>query len=224
VNHTVTLRARDGHEYGAYIAEPTKGPIAALVAIQEIFGVNRHIRSVADDYAAEGFLVVAPALFDRVGRGIEMDYSPESIARGRELAMQVAGDPALSDISAAIEHARGRVAGKVGVVGYCFGGTVAWLAATRLQPDAAVSYYGGQVARHAEEMPRCPVMLHFGERDAHIPLSDIEAVRRAHPDLAVYTYLAGHGFNCSERSGYDPEAAHLARTRSLDFLRKHLAA
>jgi carboxymethylenebutenolidase len=222
MSHQVSLKTSDGHELTVYVAEPSQTPRAGIVVVQEIFGVNNHIRSVADDFAAQGYLAAAPAIFDRVEKGVELDYSPASIQRGRELAQQVAGQPALTDVEAAMRWLDEQTGAKPGVVGYCFGGTLAWLAATRLEAAAAVGYYGGQIAAYAEEEPKCPVLLHFGERDQHISAADVDKVRRAHPEITIHTYPAGHGFNCTERADFHDESARLARTRTLAFLAEHL--
>ena len=219
----IKLTAADGHHLGAYVSE-SAGPVqAAVVVVQEIFGVNRHIRSVADDYARQGLWAIAPALFDRVEQNVELDYNATDASRGMKIASQIGMENALKDVAAAIEYARSAMRGKrVGVVGYCFGGSLAWLAATRLNPHAAVCYYGGSIAKYASEVPRCPVMLHFGSKDPHVPLSEIEKIQRAHPELPVFLYDAGHGFNCDQRKDYAPQAASLARQRTLEFFRKHL--
>jgi carboxymethylenebutenolidase len=222
MGRTIELEAADGHRLSAYVAEPDGALRGGLVVIQEIFGVNHHIRSVADDYAAQGFVTIAPALFDRVQRGVEWDYSDASIAKGREIAGKIVPDAALTDVAAALDWAKANAPGKSGVIGYCMGGLIAWLAATRLHPAAAVSYYGGRIGSFAEEQPRCPVIFHFGEKDHAIPLTDVKKVQDAHPDLSVFLYPAGHGFNCNERGSYDAESARLARLRSIDFLRKYL--
>ena len=215
-----TLQAADGHRLAAYRATPAGKPRGALVVVQEIFGVNSHIRAVADGYAADGWLAVAPAMFDRVERGIELGYTPADIERGRELKGGCSNDHALLDIAAAVDTVRS--AGKVAVIGYCWGGTLAWLAACR-QPglSAAVSYYGGGIGELVDLTPRCPVLAHFGERDASIPLSVPEALRRAHPEVEIHIYPAGHGFNCDQRGSFDAASAKLARERSLAFLNAH---
>ncbi len=216
------LTASDGHQLSAYHAAPGNRAQAAIVVIQEIFGVNSHIRSVADDFG-EGFHAVAPQLFDRVEPNVELGYNPTDTQRGMGMAMKIGMENALKDVAAAIEYSRTQLGcAKVGVVGYCFGGSLAWLAATRLQPAAAVGYYGGRIAQYAEETPRCPVMLHFGARDLHIPVSEIEKIRQRHPELPVFLYNAGHGFNCDQRQDYEPQSAKLARERTLEFLRKYL--
>jgi carboxymethylenebutenolidase len=220
-NH-IRLKAADGHEFQAYCAGDA-GSRAALVLIQEIFGVNAHIRSVADDYASQGFLVIAPALFDRVRPNLQLGYEPADVQQGMRAATQLGLETALKDVDAALrqgaEKARGR---KVAVLGFCFGGTLAWLAATRLAPAAAVCYYGGRIAQHAAENPRCPAMLHFGAKDPHIGPEEIKTIREHHPDLPLFLYDAGHGFNCEQRKDYDPQSAGLARQRTLEFLHTHL--
>jgi carboxymethylenebutenolidase len=219
----VNLRAVDGHELDAYVARPNGTPIAGLVVIQEAFGVNSHIRSVADGYARDGFLAIAPALFDRIERGVELGYEGKDWEKGIALAQQT-NDNAVKDMDAALAWLREQKAGKSGVIGYCLGGTMAWLAATRLNIGAAVGYYGGHIARFAQETPRCPVMLHFGKLDKHIPKEDIDKVQALHPDVQVFWYDADHGFNCDQRGSHNPEAAKLARERSLAFLKQNLAS
>ncbi|HEX7970316.1 MAG TPA: dienelactone hydrolase family protein, partial [Stellaceae bacterium] len=216
MGQTVTLTAKDGHKLQAYRADPAGKPRGAIVVIQEIFGVNGHIRRVADGFAAQGYVAVAPALFDRVEKGIELGYDPKSIEAGRDIRVRIDLDGSLADVQAAIDYAKR--SGKVGVVGYCWGGSLAFLAATRLEGvAAAVGYYGGMIAGHAEERPKAPVMLHFGETDASIPMSDVEKVKQARPDVPIYIYKAGHGFNCDERASYSAESAKTARERTLSF-------
>ena len=219
----IKLKAADGHELDAYVAESGGGARGAIVLAQEIFGVNSHIRSVANDYASQGFHVVAPALFDRVQPNLELGYNPADTAQGMKAARQIGMDAALLDVAASIAHARAEWSKlKVGVLGYCFGGSLAWLAATRLDPAAAVCYYGGQIAANASETPRCPVMMHFGAKDPHIGPAEIEKIKAAHPDLPLFLYDAGHGFNCDQRKDYEPESAKLARQRTLEFFNRHL--
>jgi carboxymethylenebutenolidase len=219
----IKLKAADGHELGAYFAESSGPARGAIVLIQEIFGVNSHIRSVADVFASEGFHVVAPALFDRVQRNLELGYNPADTAQGMKAARQIGMDAALLDVDASIRHARAEWPElKVGVLGYCFGGSLAWLATTRLDPAAAVCYYGGQIAANAAKMPRCPVMMHFGAKDTHIGPAEIEKIKAAHPELPLFIYDAGHGFNCDQRKDYEPESAKLARKRTLEFFNRHL--
>jgi carboxymethylenebutenolidase len=217
----IDLAAKDGHRFKAYRADPAGRARGALVVIQEIFGVNSHIRAVADDFAARGYAALAPALFDRVRPGIELGYGPEDIPQGREARSKIPLEKTLADVQATIDAA-GKF-GKVGVVGYCWGGSLAYLAATRLDGLAcAVGYYGGMIPDHAEETTRVPVILHFGEKDHSIPMSGVEKVRAAHPDMSIFTYKAGHGFNCDQRKDYDPESAKLALDRTLEFFAKKL--
>lgn len=222
MSETVRLKASDGHELDAYVSSPNETPLAGLVVIQEAFGVNRHIRSVADSYAKDGFLAVAPALFDRIERGVELGYEGADRQKWITLARQSNSTHAVMDVAAALEYLRKQAARRCGVIGYCFGGSMAWLAATRLDPDAAVGYYGGQIAHFARENPHCPVMLHFGTLDKHIPKEDIDRVQAAHPDVQIFWYEADHGFNCNDRASYNASAAKQARDRSLEFLKKHL--
>jgi carboxymethylenebutenolidase len=223
MGETIGLTARDGHGMFAYRARPPGEDAPGLVVIQDIFGVNSHIRFTADRFVAVGFDAIAPALFDRVRPGIEFGYGPDDIAKGREIRAQIAQADAEADVAAAVAQLRseGR---KVGVVGYCWGGSLAWAAATRLKGvAAAVGYYGGQIAEMAAEKPRCPVMLHFGETDASIPMSQVETVRSHHPDLPIHVYPAGHGFSCDERGSYHAASDKLAFERTLAFLRQHMA-
>jgi len=218
----IQLKAADGHELGVYVARPAGEPIAGLVVLQEIFGVNAHIRSVADGYAKDGFLAVAPALFDRIERDVELGYEGEDMQRARTFIPKLDWETALKDVKAAMEFAARETGEKVGVIGYCWGGSLAWLAATRLGAPVAVGYYGGQIAHFADDALSVPVMLHFGRQDQHIPPEEVEKVQAAHPEVEIYWYDAGHGFNCDARSSYDPAPAAQARERSLDFLKKHL--
>jgi carboxymethylenebutenolidase len=223
MSESVTLKAADGHELSAYIARPEGEPVAGLVVVQEIFGVNAHIRSVADGYAKDGFLAVAPALFDRIQRGVELGYDGADLQTAMGFVPKLDAEKALADIAAAMAFARSTTGKKVGVIGYCFGGTMAWVAAARLHPEATVGYYGGRIGNYAGETPSAPVMLHFGKQDAHIPPEDVAKIHAAHPEVEIYWYEAGHGFNCDARASYNREAAQEARERSLRFLQKHLA-
>jgi carboxymethylenebutenolidase len=222
MGQTKQLRATDGFAFGAYEAIPTTKPRGGIVVIQEIFGVNSHIRNVADGYAAAGYAAIAPQIFDRVERNVELGYEQADMGRGIEIARgKLKMEQTLQDLLAAVDDAKRF--GKVGVVGYCFGGLLAWLSACELNGvSAAVSYYGGGVASALEQKPRCPVMMHFGDKDAHIPLTDVEKVRKAHPGVIVNVYSADHGFNCDHRASYDAAAAKLALSRSLEFFAKHV--
>ena len=216
-----TLTAADGFRPAAWIARPAGEPRGAIVVVQEIFGVNSHIRAVCNGYANEGYVAIAPALFDRIRPGIDLGYDEKSIAEGIGLKAKSAAPSALADIDAArraVEHD-----GAVGVVGYCWGGYLGWLAACRLNGlSAAVVYYGGGVGDVLGESPRCPVLGHFGERDKHIPLTVVDEWRRRHPTHPVHVYAADHGFNCDQRGSYDRAAADLARSRTLAFFARHL--
>ena len=217
----VRLTADDGHVLNAYRAAPDGEPRAGLVLVQEIFGVNDHIRSVCDDYAAQGYLVLAPCLFDRKEPGIELDYSAETVDEGRGLKADIGWDGPVMDIEAGVDALEG--APKTGVVGYCWGGSLAWLSACRLELDAAIGYYGGQIIEFVGETPTCPTMLHFGTEDAGIPMDDVDEIKTTHPDVTVHVYQgAGHGFNCDRRADYHADAAALARDRSLAHLARHL--
>jgi carboxymethylenebutenolidase len=203
------------------VAQPTATGRGAIVVIQEIFGVNAHIRSVCDGFAADGYTAIAPALFDRQQRGVELGYTGQDIAKGREFKGAASTDAALLDIAAARDHVR--AAGRVGVVGYCWGGYLAWLAACRLDGlAAAVVYYGGGIGDVLREVPRCPALGHFGERDAMIPMDVIGDWRARHAQHPVHTYDADHGFNCDHRGSHDARAAALARERTLAFFRQHV--
>jgi carboxymethylenebutenolidase len=210
------LTANDDHELDAYEVHPD-GAAAAVVIVQEIFGVNAHIRSVVDRYAGLGYRAIAPAVFDRVERGVELGYDADGIERGRAMAMQIAFEPVMRDVAAAVAAVSGT--GPVAVIGYCFGGSVAWLAADELPIQAAVGYYGGQVVDLIERQPKVPTMLHFGELDHAIPLDGVRRVADAHPEVEVHVYDgAQHGFNCDARGSFDPLSATIARGRTVEFL------
>jgi carboxymethylenebutenolidase len=215
MGQNIQLSAADGFELGAYIAEPADAPKGAVVVIQEIFGVNQHIREVTDGYAAAGYYAIAPKIFDRIEKDIELGYEAEDMGKGVELAFQkLAMATTLGDIQTAINAAGEH--GRVGVVGYCFGGLLTWLSACDLSGVAAASsYYGGGVAGQMDKSPKCPVIMHFGELDAHIPMTDVETVRQAQPDTPVYVYAADHGFNCDHRASHDGAAAAEALERTL---------
>ena len=211
-----TLMARDGHEFNAWLAPAQGGARGAVVLCQEIFGVNHHIRGVADGYAAAGYVTIAPCLYDRVRRGIELGYSEKEVQEGRGYRLQIPKEKTLLDLGASINVVKH--AGRVAVVGYCWGGTLAYLAACELPVACAVSYYGGQIKDHLAKSPRRPVLYHFGEKDPYIPASDIEKIRAADPTGEFHLYPADHGFNCEERGSYDAASAQLALTRTHAFL------
>lgn len=214
----VEITAADGHRLAAWHAEPKGRRRGGLVVLQEIFGVNGHMRAVADRFAAKGYEALAPALFDRAERAVELGYGAADIERGRALRAAIPIESVVADMAAVVAA----LAPPVGAVGYCWGGSLAWLAALRLPVAVAVGYYGGMIVQFLDERPKAPVMLHFGERDTGIPLSDVARVRAAHPAVPVHLYPAGHGFNCDQRPGYDADSARLAETRTLDFLARHM--
>ncbi|HVN44190.1 MAG TPA: dienelactone hydrolase family protein [Steroidobacteraceae bacterium] len=215
-----TIMARDGHEFQAWLAAAPGRPRGAVLVLQEIFGVNSHIRRVTDDFAAAGYTAIAPALFDRIRRGIELGYTQAERQQGSGYAKQLEPPATLRDIAAALAVVKH--SGRAGAVGYCWGGAQAYLAACELPLACAVVYYG-KVSDHLDRKPRCPVMYHYGTEDQSIPPAEIERIRAAYPQAPLYTYEgAGHGFNCEQRSTYSPEAAALARTRTLEFFARHV--
>ena len=217
------LTAADGFTFGAYEALPASEAKGGIVVIQEIFGVNSHIRDVADRYAQAGYAAIAPQIFDRVERDVQLGYTDAAdFDKGLRFAFkEMKMAETLQDLQAAIDFVAAH--GKVGVVGYCFGGLLTWLAACELNGVAAASaYYGGGIANEVKRRPRCPTMMHFGERDAHIPMSDVETIRQAHPEVQIFVYDADHGFNCNDRASYDATSAATANTRTLAFFDKHL--
>jgi carboxymethylenebutenolidase len=211
------LTAHDGHQFDAYEVCPDQAA-AAVVIVQEIFGVNEHIRSVVDRYASFGYRAIAPALFDRVEPGVELGYDADGIARGRELAGAVKWEPAMGDVAAAVT--RVAESGPVAVIGFCFGGSLAWLSGVELPVAAAVGYYGGQIyGEHLTRSPEAPTLLHFGEHDGGIPLDHVEAIGAAHPTVVVHVYEgAQHGFACDARASFHPLSATIALGRTLEFL------
>jgi carboxymethylenebutenolidase len=212
--------ARDGHEFACYLAKPEGRARGAIVIVQEIFGVNEHIRALVELYAAAGYLSIAPALFDRIGRNIELDYTPDQAALGRGYMLQIERADALKDIAAAIAVVRH--AGRVGVIGFCWGGQLAWFAASRLGVDAAVSYYGTRLWEAVDQLPTVPMMLHFGEQDAHTSPEQLAAIRSAFPAGIYHLDPAGHGFNCAVRPSYHPPSAQLAGERTAQFIAQHV--
>lgn len=214
---TIELTASDQHPFALYVAEPRQAPRGAIVVLQEIFGVNTHIRSVCDRLADAGFVAAAPALFDRVQPGFEVGYEPDDVSRGREMKDQFSMDTAMLDITATIDHLKAH--GSVSVIGFCLGGSLAYKIATQNADLAcAVGYYGGAIAEMADDAPLCPTILHFGEQDTGIPMEKVDLVRSKQPKLPVYTYPAGHGFNCDMRGSYEPISAKKAWERSLALI------
>jgi carboxymethylenebutenolidase len=217
VGKMVRLKARDGHELDAYLAEPKGKTRGGIVVVQEIFGVTDHIKRVADQFAAEGYRAIAPAMFDRIKRGITLPYA--GIEQGRAYMQQLKWPNTLADVEAAADAVRDT--GAAAVVGYCWGGTVAHVAASELDFDAAVSYYGGGVARMLDKQPQCPIVYHFGDQDHAIPMADVQKIESAYPNAEVHVYKgAGHGFNCDERASYSAADARVAFGRSIEFLRE----
>jgi carboxymethylenebutenolidase len=217
----IELTAADGAKIAGYRADPPGKLRGGLVVVQEIFGVNSHIRDVCDGFAADGYLAVAPALFDRVERNVDLGYKDADMARGREIRGRVHTDHALADIAAA--RAVAASAGRVGVIGYCWGGLLAWLSASRLPGfSCAIAYYGGGMPDAIGEKPKVPVLAHFGEKDAHIPVEGVKKLAEAHPSMEVHFYPAGHGFNCDQRGSFDAPSATLARQRTIAFLHEHV--
>ena len=218
----IKLKASDSFELGAYRADPAFAPKAAIVVIQEIFGVNHHIRAVCDRLANEGYVAIAPSIFDRIEPNFTSGYSPDEIAVARKFVANPDWAAMLRDTQAAIDAVRD--VGPVGIIGFCLGGSVAYAAATKLAGlSAAVGYYGGAIARFADDKPQVPTQLHFGEKDASIPLSDVDMIRAKRPELEIHVYPgAQHGFHCDERASYDKKSAEIAWPRSLAFFAKHL--
>ena len=225
----IELHSADGTAVPAYEARPAGTPKGAVVVIQEIFGVNSHIRAVADGYAADGYLAVAPAAFHRVKPGVELGYTEADMGEGfgyKTAAEALPAPGVLQDIQAAIDHAAKVSGGKVGIVGYCWGGLLTWRAACTLSGlSAAVPYYGGGVTSEAESarQSRVPVLVHFAEEDHWIPLDTVKAFQKTHPSVQVFTYAAHHGFNCDQRGSWHAPSAQLARQRTLAFFKEHLA-
>jgi carboxymethylenebutenolidase len=217
----IELTAADGHRLAAYRAEPAGKPRGGIVVIQEIFGVNSHIKSLADGFAADGYLAVAPAMFDRVQKNFDVGYSPPDIEKGRELRAKITVDMAMKDAEAAVKAAAS--AGKVGIVGYCWGGFVAWMASARIPGlAAAVPYYGGGILDNVDIQPKVPVMGHFGEKDSMIPVDGVKRLAEKHKKQQIFIYPADHGFNCDQRGSYHAPSAKQARERTLEFFRKHV--
>ncbi|MBI1214064.1 MAG: dienelactone hydrolase family protein [Alphaproteobacteria bacterium] len=216
----VELTASDGHKFKAWQASPQGKAKGAIVVIQEIFGVNHHIRDVTERFAKEGYLAIAPALFDRYQRDFDVNYGPEDMQKAMQVVPKIDIAKGMLDTEAA--RAAVASAGKVGIVGYCFGGVVAWLGASRLKFDAASCYYGGRIAALKDEKPKCPVIMHFGSKDAHIPMTMVDEIRKAQPNVPIYVYDADHGFSCDERASFDKAAHDLAWTRTMKLFRENV--
>ena len=220
----IRLRASDGFELGAYRADPDDEWLGGVVVIQEIFGINAHIRSVCERFAAVGYRTVAPAFYDRYQPDFESGYSPDEIAVGREFKAKANDnfDDVIKDMEAA--RALAAEAGRVGVTGYCWGGVVTWAAACRLDFQAASSFYGAGIVPMLDERPNCPTILHFSNQDASIPMDEVEQIAAAHPDCPVHVYEAGHGFNCDMREQFDPHAAAVAGMRTIRLFDEHVGS
>ena len=218
----IKLTASDHFQLGGYRAEPKGAPKGAVAVIQEIFGVNHHIRAVCDRLAGEGYVAIAPSIFDRIEPGFTSGYSPDEIATARKFVANPDWAAMLRDTQAAIDAVKD--VGPVGIIGFCLGGSVAYAAATKLSGlSAAIGYYGGAIVRFADDKPKVPTQLHFGEKDAGIPLSDVETIKAKRPEVEIHVYPgAQHGFHCDERTSYDKNSADIAWPRSLAFLARHL--
>lgn len=229
MGHFIHLKAADGFSVPAYLAQPAGKAKAAIVVIQEIFGVNSHIQAVTDRFAAQGYLAIAPAMFERVSPGVDLGYQSEDMTAGMGLktaATALPGAGVMQDIQAAIDHAARETGGKVGMIGFCWGGLLTWQSACTLSGlSAAAPYYGGGMTAPSEvtRQPKCPVMAHFGEKDHYIPMDGVNAFAAAHPEVTVHAYAADHGFNCDQRGSYNQPAAGLARERTLAFFADKLA-
>ena len=225
----IHLKAADGFSVPAYLAQPSDKAKAAIVVIQEIFGVNSHIQAVTDRFAAQGYLAIAPAMFERVTPGVNLGYQPDDVTAGSGLKAAATDLPSpgvMQDIQAAIDYAALQTGGKVGIIGFCWGGLLTWQSACTLEGiSAAAPYYGGGMTAPSEiaRQPKCPVMAHFGEKDSYIPMDGVQAFAAAHPGVAVHTYDADHGFNCDQRGSYNQAAADKARERTLAFFADKLA-
>ena len=222
MGHDIKLTASDHFQLGGYRADPASAPKAAVVVIQEIFGVNHHIRAICDRFAGNGYVAIAPAIFDRIEPNFQSGYSPEEVAVARKFVANPDWAAMLRDSQAAIDAVKD--VGPVGIIGFCLGGSVAYAAATKLSGlSAAIGYYGGAIVRIAGDAPKVPTQLHFGEKDAGIPLSDVDIIRTKRPEVEIHVYPgAQHGFNCDERASYDQASAGIAKQRSLDFFARHL--
>jgi carboxymethylenebutenolidase len=216
------LTAADQHTLGAYRADPQGKAKGGMVVVQEIFGVNQHMRAVCDRLAGLGYSAVAPAVFDRFVRDFESGYTPDEIAKARSYLGNLNWDHMMADVAAAVANLKG--AGPIGIIGFCMGGTVSFLGACRVPGlSAAVAYYGGMINKFADEKPKCPLQMHFGEKDESIPMATVEEIKKKQPQAETYVYAgAAHGFNCDERASYNKAAADLAWSRTKDFLAKHM--
>lgn len=219
---TIEITSSDGFKLSAYRAEPAGKARGGIVLVQEIFGVNNHMRKVADGYAADGYLVITPEFFDRSQKGVDLGYGPADIEAGRGHSGKLDWGNTMKDAQAAFDIAKS--AGKVAVIGYCWGGTVAWLSSSKIADlGCAISYYGGGIGNNIGEAPKAPMMCHWGEKDHAIPMETVKKVESTYPSVSSFVYMgAGHGFNCDERGSYHADSAKIARERSIEFLRKNI--
>lgn len=222
MGNKISLTTSDGFKLGAYRANPKGAPKGGLVVIQEIFGVNHHIRAMCDRYAEAGYAACAPQVFDRIQPNFECGYTPDEIANARTFIPKIDWAAMLRDVEAAIGNVKS--AGPIGIVGWCMGGTVAFMAAGKLSGlSAAVGFYGGQIAKNVDLKPKAPTQLHFGELDQSIPMTDVETIKRTRTDCEIYVYKeGGHGFCCDERGSYHAESAKLGHERALAWFAKHM--
>ena len=220
MNELIEITAKDNHSFSAYISQPSGKPKAGIVIIQEIFGVNKHIKEVTDLYASKGYLCIAPSLFDRIEKNVILSYDEKGVSKGRDLK-ELCNNYALKDIEASISVVSS--AGKVGVIGYCWGGSLSWRIGCEVSHlSASVCYYGGDIPKLRNLKPKCNVLTHFGELDKGIPLKDVRIFEKKRPEVHTYTYPADHGFNCDHRSQYDKTCAVIAFDRTLKFLEKNV--
>ena len=224
MGRVIELLSADGFQLDAYLTIPKGKPKGGVVVVQEIFGVNEHIKAIVNDFAAEGYAALAPALFDRFEKGLALGYAADDRTKGAEIAFsQLAMSTTLQDLTASVAYMK--TYGRVGIVGYCYGGLMSYLAACNVaELTCAVSYYGGRIVDHLDQTPKTPIILHFGERDTHSPMEDVFKIASSKPNIPVFTYDAGHGFNCNHRSSFDANAAKLARERTLQLFEQELFA
>ena len=211
----ITLISSDGFKFGAYRCDPDGTTKGAIIVVQEIFGVNRHIRDVTERFANVGYTAIAPALFDRWHKDFDGGYNADDMSVGRDLKAQANAelDKVLADVEAARENVAD--AGKVGITGFCWGGFIAWMAACRLNVDASAAYYGGGIIDYNDEELKCPTIAHFGREDAAIPIADVEVIEARHPSAEIFVYEADHGFHCDQRGQFNPRAANVAGMRTI---------
>ncbi len=220
MNELIEVTAKDNHQFSAYISQPSGKPKAGIVIIQEIFGVNRHIKEVTNLYAGKGYLCVAPSLFDRIEKNVTLNYDEKGVSKGRDFK-EMCDNDALKDVEASISVVSS--AGKVGVIGYCWGGSLSWrIGCKSSNLSASVCYYGGDIPKLRNLIPKCNVLTHFGELDKGIPINDVKIFKQERPEVLTYTYPADHGFNCDHRSQYNKTSARIALDRTLKFLEENI--